>query len=140
MLVDITRRFEIDAGHRLIRHKGKCRSYHGHRYQILITLAIDESQLGAEGHVVDFGEVKESFGAYLEGFDHAMILENNDPLINLCNEESMKVCIVDAAPTCENLARWWYKAAKEMYAAAPFVVQHIVVFETPNCSARYPRG
>ena len=40
--MQITRRLEFDAGHRIPDHQSQCRHLHGHRYAIEITLAGDD--------------------------------------------------------------------------------------------------
>ena len=37
--MQITRRLEFDAGHRIPDHRSQCRHLHGHRYAIEITLS-----------------------------------------------------------------------------------------------------
>ena len=37
--MQITRRLEFDAGHRIPNHNSQCRHLHGHRYAIEITLS-----------------------------------------------------------------------------------------------------
>ena len=59
--MQITRRLEFDAGHRIPDHKSQCRHLHGHRYAIEITLAgeiIRQDGDAANGMVMDFSEVK----------------------------------------------------------------------------------
>jgi 6-pyruvoyltetrahydropterin/6-carboxytetrahydropterin synthase len=36
--IEITRKLEFDAGHRIPHHDGHCRHIHGHRYVIEVTL------------------------------------------------------------------------------------------------------
>lgn len=53
------------------------------------------------------------------------------------------VIIIDAIPTAENLAELWckrlsYRIGMEEGQETPsFLVDHVDVFETPNCKARY---
>jgi len=61
--IDITRRLEFDAGHRIPHHGGQCKHLHGHRYVIEVTLrgAVQEKHGDAdEGMVLDFGDIKKS--------------------------------------------------------------------------------
>lgn len=57
----VTRRIEIDAGHRIMTHGSKCRHVHGHRYGIeAVCEAGDLHHAGEQTDmVVDFGFLKE---------------------------------------------------------------------------------
>lgn len=77
-----TRLLEIDAGHRVPGHEGKCASYHGHRYRFEVTIATRAGGLDGCGRVVDFGDIKVFLGSWLDHeADHAMILRADDPLL-----------------------------------------------------------
>ena len=62
-MVRITRRLEIDSGHRLMKHEGKCRNYHGHRYVFEAT--VEGPGLDEVGRIVDFSVIKERLGGWL---------------------------------------------------------------------------
>jgi 6-pyruvoyl-tetrahydropterin synthase len=53
--MQITRRLEFDAGHRIPNHTSQCKYLHGHRWRAEITLSMDITREGAEqGMVMDF--------------------------------------------------------------------------------------
>ena len=56
-MIEITRRLEFDAGHRVLGHEGKCKNLHGHRYSAEITVTAPD--LDGLGRVIDFGVIKE---------------------------------------------------------------------------------
>lgn len=133
----ITRRLEIDAGHRLLKHEGKCRNYHGHRYVFLVTC--EAVELDTVGRVVDFSVVKEKVGGWLDDvFDHGMIVEEGDPMIEAFHATGTKFSILDCPPTAENLSRIVFTRASELLNGDGLRVVQIECFETPNCSAVYP--
>lgn len=157
-LTTITRRFEIDAGHRLMNHGGKCRNYHGHRYAFHVTLAAPEVDPGT-GMIVDFGLIKEEIGGWLDThWDHAMILEREDRLAAMLWTEysgkveaipagvifisNPKLYIVDCPPTAENLARIFAGKAQQLaaYVFGSVKVTGVSCWETPNCSADHFLG
>jgi 6-pyruvoyltetrahydropterin/6-carboxytetrahydropterin synthase len=75
-LFRVSRRIEIDAGHRIMTHGSKCRHIHGHRYGI--EAVCEASHLHADGEqtgmVVDFGFLKEEMlRAIDEPCDHGFI-------------------------------------------------------------------
>ncbi len=140
----IERRLEFDAGHRLLRHSGKCKNPHGHRYVVLVGMSAPS--LDNVGVVEDFGVIKAKLGAWLdEHWDHTMIFQAGDPLISAmygvaehedespiindeyegrfhphppCPCQGGKPCyILPCAPSSENLARYLYEAiATPMFA------------------------
>lgn len=68
MTFTVTRRIEIDSGHRIMTHGSKCRHIHGHRYVVeATTVAASLHDTGEQsGMVVDFGFLK---GAMMEVID-----------------------------------------------------------------------
>lgn len=134
MSFQITRRLEIDAGHRLLRHESKCRNYHGHRYRFDIT--VQAAQLDDVGRVVDFSVVKELVGGWLDDrWDHAMLLELSDPMLPMLREKGLKFDVLTSPPTAENLARNLHKVAEELLGEKKLKVVNVRCYETPNCWA-----
>lgn len=128
----ITRVLEIDAGHRLLRHEGKCRNYHGHRYVWHITCG--SNVLDNVGRVIDFSVVKELVGGWLdEHFDHGMILQQGDPMLPLLVETGCKHFVVEFSPTSENLAAYVKGIATDLLSPHGVEVISVTCFETPNC-------
>ena len=72
----VSRRIEIDAGHRIMTHGSKCRHLHGHRYAI--EAVCEAGDLHHDGEqtdmVVDFGFLKEEMVAAIDApCDHGFI-------------------------------------------------------------------
>lgn len=149
-MVQITRRLEFDAGHRLVGHESKCANLHGHRYRAEITVSAPE--LDGVGRVVDFSVVKKEVGGWIdEHWDHNMILHVDDPLapfgslpdccVNLLHDilGAKKPYIMPHAlnPTAENMAWVLFGIAWELFSDTPLVVEHVRLYETPNCWADY---
>lgn len=142
----ITRAFEIDAGHRLVAHEGKCASVHGHRYCFQVQIAPRMGRgLDSVGRVLDFGAMKRDVGDWLDRIlDHAMIVQDTDPLLPHLDG---KVVVVNVPPTIEHLVRLVYLQASELLGP-DFEVVHVRGYETPNCWAdhdarteqEYPAG
>lgn len=79
----ITRRIEIDAGHRIASHGSKCRHLHGHRYVVEATCRAVTGELveGGEqsGMIMDFGFLKEEMVRLVDGpCDHGLIVAVDD--------------------------------------------------------------
>ncbi len=135
----ITRRFAIDAGHRLMKHESKCQHLHGHRYVVEVT--VGAARLDDVGRVVDFGVVKDAFGGWLNDiYDHGFIVEQGDPLVAWLVEHKQKHHVMPCPPSIENLVKEWFVGAKEVLEARGVEVVHVRGYETESCWADYGNG
>lgn len=78
-----TRKFAIDAAHRVSTHGSKCKNIHGHRYEIEASCEAGGGVLRQQGHqmdmVVDFSFLKEEMINHIETpCDHGMIASLHD--------------------------------------------------------------
>lgn len=73
----ICRIFEIENGHMLSKHPGKCRFPHGHSRKI--ECVIEADGLDERGMVCDFKVVKLILEDYLDRYDHALCMNTDDP-------------------------------------------------------------
>ena len=138
--MQITRRFEFDAGHRVHGHGGKCKYPHGHRYRLDVT--VEAPELNDLGMVIDFGDIKSSIGQWIDdNVDHGFIVWSGDPCLGdaLRSLEDSKVIQVHGNPTAEFLVVWLYEKLRPVLqeAAKDVKMTKLVLFETPNCSATY---
>ena len=141
----ITKEIEIDAGHRVPSHKGKCKNLHGHRYKIEV--GVDDKVISTpgsskEGMVIDFGDLKIILLEEIDAiYDHSFIVYENDEFIDFFNkiliEKGQKINIVSFIPTAENLAKHWYELLKEALEDVSIKIHHVKVYETPTSSATY---
>ena len=153
----IRRRIEIDAAHRIPDHRSKCFNLHGHRYVIEAEV---EGELYPEGEqrgmVMDFGFLKALMMKHIhEPCDHGMILYVDDPLLPTFEDRAnynipypfmigVKMYVIDAVPTAENLAHHWFEAMefpihnKLLGEGQQGGLVQVCVWETPNCCAMYP--
>lgn len=164
MPFEITRRIEIDAGHRIPDHGSKCRNVHGHRYVIEATCKGALAPAGEQrGMVLDFGFLKDEMVKAIDApCDHGMILAADDPLLPAfmpgefksevatamaehgflqCFGPMGKLYVIPDVPTAECLARHWFGRLKQQVwerSEKQATLMRITVWETPNCSAVYP--
>lgn len=153
-VITCTRRFEWDAGHRVLGHKGKCRHLHGHRY--VAEVMVEAPKLNDLGMVADFALLKEVIGEWIDRhWDHNMMLHQDDPLLKLhqklVEEETTNegihfvekdlfggcypyVMPDKMNPTAENIALVLLRVSQELLSNC-FKVKYTKVFETPNCFA-----
>ncbi|MGL4595361.1 MAG: 6-pyruvoyl trahydropterin synthase family protein [Thermoguttaceae bacterium] len=130
----ISRQFSFCYGHRLLQHSGKCAHPHGHN--AIVEIVLEQNSLSADGMVIDFGQLKETIGVWIEqSLDHRMILQADDPLVTFLKAQNEPVYTLDYAPTAEHLAQLIFEKTAEM----EFPVVAVRFFETEKCSAEYRR-
>lgn len=139
-MLTLTRHIGLDYGHRLQQHAGGCRNYHGHRGEVEVTFSglVDPHS----GMIVDFGEVKTIVGGWInEHWDHAMIVQEGDPIIPFLYEQKSKLFILEKPPTAENLANYLARMVIPMLPPPRGLELTKLVFrETPNCFATWERS
>lgn len=134
MSYEITRRLEIDAGHRLLKHESKCAHVHGHRYAFEFTMQAE--RLDGVGRVIDFSAVKQHVGGWLDHhWDHAMLVQEGDPLIEWLRQHNQKHAVLQLPPTAENLSLLMLAKASELLRTHGISVVRVRCYETPNCWA-----
>lgn len=131
-----TRKFEFDAGHRIVGHKYKCKYVHGHRFSLELTL--ESKELNQLGMVIDFGVVKSLVNTWIEdNLDHTLILNKSDKTLGQYISEytGQKIYYLDQNPTAENIAlHIKMDILPQLFDSNAFNFK-VKVSETPNCSA-----
>ena len=128
----VSREFTFCYGHRLLDHSGKCAHPHGHNGTVSISLC--NEILNENGMVLDFAELKRTVGRWIEdNLDHRMILQSNDPLVDVLQQMNEPMYLMDEKPTAENLARLIFEKSEQF----GFPVRSVVFWETAKCSAEY---
>lgn len=125
------------AAHRLKEHPGHCRNLHGHNYTV--TLLVGTNQLQKNGMVIELDTLKDILNEFHSSLDHATILENSDPLIEMFVKHQLKLFVLPHPPTTEILADYIQTGVVAIlsnrgYAVRDFVV-HVVVDETEKNQA-----
>ncbi len=142
--MQITRRIEFDAGHRIPDHLSQCRHLHGHRYAIEITLSgdiIDASGAPNNGMVMDFSDIKALAREHLvDAWDHAFLAWRQDTAVVtfLASLPEHKTVLFDVVPTAENLAQVAFVTLDAVYRDSfgnHLRLERIRLYETPNCWA-----
>ena len=146
--MQITRRLEFDAGHRIPDHQSQCRHLHGHRYAIEITLTGEVIEAAGQPHngmVMDFSEVKAlAMRHVVEPWDHAFLVWRGDTAIAgfLASLTGHKTVVLDRVPTAENLARIAFELLDPVYRdkyggneGNHLQLEQVRLYETPNCWA-----
>ena len=135
--ITCTRRLEFDAAHRVMKHEGKCRHLHGHRYAVEATF--EGAKLDMLGRVVDFGIIKEKLGNWLDtNWDHNTILWEEDAALAdaIGGITKQHTFLLPYNPTAENMARYLFSAVcPKLFEGQSIRCVRVRIYETPNCFA-----
>jgi 6-pyruvoyltetrahydropterin/6-carboxytetrahydropterin synthase len=138
--MEVVKTFVFDAAHRLYCHEGLCKNLHGHTYKLEVCL--EAILLNPSGMIIDFGKVKTLLGPIVMEFDHAIILQNIDPLYKAIIELVDRIVIFDEPPTAEIMAHYFLERfSYELIGFSPFVqVKFVRVWETATSYAQCNKG
>jgi 6-pyruvoyltetrahydropterin/6-carboxytetrahydropterin synthase len=146
--MQITRRLEFDAGHRIPNHTSQCKHLHGHRYALEITLSgeiITQEGLSEQGMVMDFSDVKRIAKQHVaDAWDHAFLVYRGDTVVRefLQTLPNHKTVVLDVPPTAENLAMIAFGLLDAAYLDTfgnQLKLMRVRLYETPNNWADYGR-
>lgn len=142
--MQITRRLEFDAGHRIPHHHSQCRHLHGHRYALEVTLSGEVLHADGntnDGMVMDFSEVKSIAKTHVvDKWDHAFLACRGDTVVVefLATLPGHKTVLLDVVPTAENLAQIAFDTLSPLYRDSygnHLRLERVRIYETPNCWA-----
>ena len=146
--MQITRRLEFDAGHRIPNHNSQCKHLHGHRYAIEITLSgkvITTEGISEQGMVMDFSDVKRiAKERVVDAWDHAFLVYRGDQVVLdfLLSLPDHKTVVLDVVPTAENLAMVAFDLLDDAYQNTfgnDLRLERVRLYETPNNWVDYVR-
>lgn len=142
-MLTVAREFTFDSAHRLFGYNGKCANIHGHEYKLVVEFTtLKAKKLDEVGMIVDFGVIKRVITKYLEEWDHVIILNHIDPLVEYLEKE-VKVKILHCNPTVENMIQiiahdlMHLTYSLKQIENIDIVLQSITLYETNICYARY---
>ena len=130
-------RHNFETAHRLSSADSpvKCQSIHGHSWWV--TVHIEGPEVDANGMLVEFGDFKRAWRAFLDGqLDHHLVVREGDIVAAAIRgvQPDARILELPFDPSTENLARFLYDHAAEILAGlhhAPGVrVRQIHVQET----------
>ena len=134
-MIRCARRFEFDAGHRVVGHLNKCQYIHGHRY--VLEVIAESERLNELGMVVDFGLLKNIIKKWIdENFDHTLILKDSDKDLGdkISSWTGQKIYYLKQNPTAENIAlHLKHDVMPQLFTDGLFKIVKLKLFETPNC-------
>jgi len=116
MLYRVCKSFEVESGHMLSKHPGRCRFPHGHSRRVDLVLSCET--LDERDMVCDFKAVKLAVSEFLDSFDHAMAVNSQDPNLPALKEADQRVVVFEGVdPTTEVMAERIYRFLETRIAA-----------------------
>jgi 6-pyruvoyltetrahydropterin/6-carboxytetrahydropterin synthase len=138
----IERRFTFPMGHRLSKHGGKCKNFHGHNFEVYV--GIQANELDKNDMVMDFSILKDIVQPYIDKFDHSFMLNGDDREFSEKLKElmpDMRIISIPTDPTAEILARTIFRiVADKLYEkgySERVKIGYVAVFENENSCAIY---
>ena len=128
----------FDSAHFLTDYYGKCENLHGHRWRVVVHLAVDDLQTEGtmKGMVLDFGVFKRAVRELAEELDHTFLVEEGslaDATLAALESEGFSLTLLPFRTTAENLARYFGDCLVEQ----GLPVSQVEMYETPNNCAVY---
>lgn len=101
-----------------------CERFHGHNWNVRVTVRVDEKDVPANGMGLDFREIEKAVSLATSEFDH-QYLNEIEPFDKI-------------APTAENLARLVSERVSHQFSGMPRVsVEEVEIWETPHFKVLY---
>lgn len=140
----IKKKYHFYAAHRIVGLTGaskKCESLHGHTYLIEVVLDVSKEWLRGNEVTIPFSSIDEMINPIIQSFDHSIILNKNDSLVELFeyynsefydNEKTdkMKLKLLDSDSSCESLAAYLFKTIHEAVRLLICSLNKVTVQET----------
>lgn len=148
--MQISRKFEFDAAHRVLNHESKCKHLHGHRYVVEVFVEHRQHKLDELDRVIDFGALKSAIGGHInEFYDHNAMFNSLDPFARLApsyghgSEQrfdlftKMPKIFYECNPTAEIIAVLLLSELTEVVKLLDqdLDIVKLVLNETPTCAA-----
>jgi 6-pyruvoyltetrahydropterin/6-carboxytetrahydropterin synthase len=132
----VTKEITFDCAHMLAEHDGLCANLHGHTYRLRLTVG---GEIGADGMVADFAEIKAFLREIADEWDHAIIFaavrgEAEDALLGWAEKYNKRRFVMPSGnPTAENMAQYVLAEAAKRFAG--FSDCRVRLWETPTAFA-----
>lgn len=133
---------DIPFAHRQHEHDGHCSLIHGHNWDFEVRFVCNF--VDKNGFVMDFGKLK-PMKEFLDHFDHALVLKDDDPFLYKLPDEVCRIVQVNDASS-EGLAKYLFAEfslmidtresfSNERYRGVE--IAEVVVYEDSKNSARF---
>lgn len=139
-MYSVTKSFKIPIGHRLTKHSGRCKNYHGHNLKIDIT--VQRETVNSNDMVIDFYDLKTIVNEILDTWDHSMIINDKDmdqfSIIKNCPDQRL-IKVTCGDPTSENMCFILYNMLSEKLQKKDpeLKIKSVVIWESDESFAKY---
>ena len=107
-MYQVSKSISFCYGHRLLNYDGKCKHLHGHNG--VAEIALKSEKLDHRGMVIDFSDIKNIVGKFInDQLDHKILLNQNDPLLPSLKQLGEQHFVMSENPTAENIAKVIYQ-------------------------------
>ena len=113
-------KLNLQYAHRFLNYEGEAQYLHGHTG--LLTIEVEGDVDKRTGFVYPCNSIKNQAWGYLKNFDHALILQEEDPLLPEILEVYKKQGIKDGAPDNKMVGPAFENALAKAYPACRLVV------------------
>lgn len=137
-MFSVTKTFRVSCGHRLSKHPGLCKNFHGHNLKIEVT--VSSRYLNENGMVVDFSELKNAIQGIVGDWDHALFLNVDDKeWVEFMKQKEMKILLVPGEPTAEQMCWDLFLALRSKMEghAKPIHIRRVRIWENDDSMAEY---
>lgn len=137
-MYSVTKTFRVSCGHRLSKHPGLCKNFHGHNLKIEVT--VSSRTLDENGMVIDFSSLKKEIEGIVTDWDHALFLNVNDiEWAEFMKQKEMKVVIVPGEPTAERMCSELFITLREKMRSLerPVHIKRVRIWENDDSMAEY---
>lgn len=138
----IIKEYRFCAAHRLMYHEGRCANIHGHNYVVRVTVGRIFDEIDEEtGMIADFSEVRDILSKVFDYYDHSIILNKKDPILEKVRElGAFRVRSFPGEPTAENMCRFFFQPVDQLLYEKDLSLCAISIQETEGNSAEFYGG
>ena len=131
----IRKQFKMELAHQLTHAFSKCCSSQVHGHSYICELFFTSEELNKDGMVIDFGEVKQRIGKYIESWDHCLVMSSNmsQEYLKTLKKYNKNFKIVNYNPTAENMAKDMFDYVKKYIPE----LEMVRLYETATGWAEY---
>jgi 6-pyruvoyl-tetrahydropterin synthase len=90
----------------------RCFSIHGHTYYLDCHFGFEKSDEASVTML--FSDIERSVLPAIEPFEHALIINNSDPLYDVLKGVGIKLCVLEHPSSAENLAKLFFERIKSV--------------------------
>lgn len=131
----VIKRYHFYAAHRNETLAGKCANIHGHTYYLRVGLRL--GQQNGNGVTLLFEDIDRLLEPVLQPFDHAFLLNRQDPIAPQLRALPCKLVELDGPTSAENLARYIYDGIAAQPGVPKGSLAYVDLQETTTSIVRY---